>query len=53
MSESKGKEPPCAETGKPCRWVIDEWENADGTLGWDLLCFDCYRSRDWAKDECE
>jgi hypothetical protein len=40
-------EDPCAETGGPCDWVTKEEPN--GT--WDLYCGNCYRWRNWSKDE--
>lgn len=45
-------EAPCAVTGQPCRWLSDdETDDAGEVVAWDLFCMDCYRSRDWSKDE--
>jgi hypothetical protein len=37
-------EEPCEKTGKGCDWV---WEFNDV----DMYCWDCYRDRDFSKDE--
>jgi hypothetical protein len=47
-------ESPCEITGKPCRWISEEQYDDNGELeNWDSFCADCYRYRDWAKDECD
>lgn len=45
-------EEPCEVTGKPCRWIIDDWEDSKGNYNWDSYCWNCYRNRDWSKEEC-
>ena len=40
-------EEPCDKTGRGCQWVCED--QADGA--WDLYCADCFRWRDWSKDD--
>ena len=52
QSEPRAVEEPCSVTGKPCNWLSEEWyDDAGGIESWDLFCQDCYRWRDWSKDE--
>lgn len=46
------KELPCEITGKPCQWIYDDYDDGEILL-WDLYCQDCFRSRDWEKNECD
>jgi hypothetical protein len=45
----EGVEPMCETTGKPCEWAAED--DLDG--GWDLFCLNCYRFRDWSREEAE
>ena len=45
-------EEPCEKTGLPCCWLSDDqYDQAGELVAWDLFCSDCYRNRDWTKDE--
>ena len=49
---SNNIEDSCDITDGPCHWVSEEWYDADGEIeSWDLYCNDCYRWRDWSKEE--
>jgi hypothetical protein len=51
MTDNKFEEP-CANDGKPCCWVSEEFFDANGEVEcWDLYCDKCFRYRDWSKDE--
>jgi hypothetical protein len=51
MTAPRPVEDLCAVTGKPCRWLSDDqYENGE-IVAWDLFCQDCFRERDWDKDE--
>ena len=43
-------EEPCAKTGLGCDWLWD-WDDADGSPSGDMYCIQCFRNRDWLKDE--
>lgn len=48
----KAQESPCEATSKPCRWVSDDqYDDAGELVQWDLFCTDCFRWRDWQKEE--
>mgnify|MGYP003419921935 FL=1 len=50
----KEREAPCEVTGEPCVWLSDdEYDAAGEIVAWDLFCANCYRFRDWTKDEAE
>lgn len=40
----------CCKTGQPCSWESVDISTGDD-YNWDLQCQDCYRWRDWSKDE--
>lgn len=45
-------ETPCAETGRACEWVSEEWYDDAGEMtSWDLYCAACCRWRDWTREE--
>lgn len=47
-------EEPCEVTGRPCEWACEDEYDADGELiNFDLYCVNCFRWRDWEKDELE
>ncbi len=50
MTQDSDTEAPCSETGKPCVWLCEEWED-NGVYCWDHYCADCSRGRDWSRDE--
>ena len=43
---TKKTEELCEETGYPCHWIY-----MDDSLK-HMRCTQCYRSRDWSKEEC-
>lgn len=45
-------EKPCEDTKGPCEWSSDEEYDENGDMvSWDSYCGNCYRNRDWSKDE--
>ena len=47
-------EDPCEITKRPCTWINDDWEDAEGNLFIDdVYCIYCGRSRDFSKAELE
>jgi len=45
-------EAPCEETKGPCEWSSEEEYDENGDMvSWDSYCGNCYRNRDWSKDE--
>ena len=45
------RELPCKKTGKACEWVWEYTGRVDGEPYEDLMCKDCYRWRDFDKEE--
>jgi hypothetical protein len=51
MTAQTQYEDPCEIDSKPCMWIVEEWEDQDGSYCWDTYCDKCYRYRDWSKEE--
>ena len=53
MEQLNKQEGPCDENhNQGCDWVSEDWFDEDGNdAGWTSYCFNCYRYRDWGKDE--
>ena len=46
------QEDPCWVTNGPCQWVSEEFFDDFGNVErWDLYCSECFRYRNWDKDE--